>query len=485
MSLIRFMPPRGTNAQCNLYVGTLGELFVDTDTWQLRMSDGATPGGHVQGGISNLVGCSDVSIASTGPAYAAGQYLRWGANLLSAPVQSAPSTSTSGGTLAAATYYYVVTALNAYGETTISNEKSQVTTGSTSKNTISWAAVTGATAYRIYRGTSAGAENVYYQVGAVTSYVDTGAAATSGSPPTVNTSGSWENAQIAASEITGLATSATTNASNISSGTLGAARLPAFTGDVTTSAGSSATTIAAAAVTLAKMANLAANSIIGNNTGSAATPVALTASQVKTLLAIGAADVAAGTFTGAFTIAGGASTSLTLSQSSGSPWALVLTRSDLTSAADVKLYNSATGTTPILTTNCLVNALNLGLTADSSTLSFNGTASLESVTGASFNYGSVVAAGAKNSYVGVGLNTTPKAQFMSSTSGYGLYSEAWSKWMIYCDNSTVGHDYQLIDRTSGGAYPHYNSSTYASGKITVQSGGSASGGSSGDIFFIY
>jgi hypothetical protein len=37
-------------------------------------------------------------------------------------------------------------------------------------------------------------------------------------------------------------------------------------------------------ITLARMANLAANSIIGNNTGSAATPLALTAAQVRTLI---------------------------------------------------------------------------------------------------------------------------------------------------------------------------------------------------------
>jgi hypothetical protein len=49
----------------------------------------------------------------------------------------------------------------------------------------------------------------------------------------------------------------------------------ALTGDVTASAGSNATTIANSAVTLAKMANLAANSVIANNTGSSAAPTAL------------------------------------------------------------------------------------------------------------------------------------------------------------------------------------------------------------------
>lgn len=65
-----------------------------------------------------------------------------------------------------------------------------------------------------------------------------------------------------------------------------------LTGDVTGSGtGSFAATIGAGAVTLAKMANLAANSILGNNTGSAATPIALTPAQTKTLLAIASTDV--------------------------------------------------------------------------------------------------------------------------------------------------------------------------------------------------
>lgn len=65
-----------------------------------------------------------------------------------------------------------------------------------------------------------------------------------------------------------------------------------LTGDVTGSgSGTFATTIAAGAVSLSKIANLAANSIIGNNTGSSATPIALTTTQVKSLLALTTADV--------------------------------------------------------------------------------------------------------------------------------------------------------------------------------------------------
>ena len=80
---------------------------------------------------------------------------------------------------------------------------------------------------------------------------------------------------------TQLATTAFVTAAGAATG------ITALTGDVTaTGPGSVPATIAPAAVTLAKQANLAANAIIGNNTGVAATPLALTAAQVKALLAV-------------------------------------------------------------------------------------------------------------------------------------------------------------------------------------------------------
>lgn len=53
----------------------------------------------------------------------------------------------------------------------------------------------------------------------------------------------------------------------------------------------SALNVVAGHITLARMANLAANSFLGNNTGAAATPIAMTIAQSKALLAITQADV--------------------------------------------------------------------------------------------------------------------------------------------------------------------------------------------------
>lgn len=106
---------------------------------------------------------------------------------LAAPVLAAPSTSTSGGTLAAGTYYYKATAIKGSQETTGSNEVSKVTTGSTSTVTFTWSAISGATGYKIYRSTSSGTELLRTTLGPVTTYTDTGGSTAAPSVPTVNT----------------------------------------------------------------------------------------------------------------------------------------------------------------------------------------------------------------------------------------------------------------------------------------------------------
>lgn len=108
---------------------------------------------------------------------------------LATPVNAAFSTATTGGTLAAATYAYRVSALDGRGgETLASTETTQVTTGSTSTVTVNWGAVTGATGYRVY-GRTSGGQQLLATVGAVTTYTDTGAVTPSGALPTANTTG--------------------------------------------------------------------------------------------------------------------------------------------------------------------------------------------------------------------------------------------------------------------------------------------------------
>jgi hypothetical protein len=107
---------------------------------------------------------------------------------LAAPVLSAGATST-GGTFAAGTYYWKVTAVTGYGETTGSNEISAVLVLN-DKKVLNWAAVAGAQRYKVYRGTSAGAQNVLVAtLGTVLTYTDTGTAGTAATVPTTSTAG--------------------------------------------------------------------------------------------------------------------------------------------------------------------------------------------------------------------------------------------------------------------------------------------------------
>lgn len=129
----------------------------------------------------------------TQPGIGGGGLMGLAVEVLAPPVQSALSTATTGGTLAAGTYRYYVTALNAEGETTVSNEQQVTTTGASSTVTVSWAAVTGATSYKIYRTAAGGAAGTQLLVSSDTAspFIDTGALTPAGAYPTRNTALSY------------------------------------------------------------------------------------------------------------------------------------------------------------------------------------------------------------------------------------------------------------------------------------------------------
>jgi len=135
-----------------------------------------------------ITGSGNVGIGTTAPQQKL--TLSSGSNFaveMAVPTGVTASTST-GGTLNG-TYYYKVSASDGVGWTILSSEVSQTVDGGTTAGTInvSWSAVTGATKYRVWRGTSSGGQNQYYETTA-TSISDNGSLTfTSGTPPTVTT----------------------------------------------------------------------------------------------------------------------------------------------------------------------------------------------------------------------------------------------------------------------------------------------------------
>jgi hypothetical protein len=93
----------------------------------------------------------------------------------------------SGGTFAAATYFWKVTGTNAAGETTGSNEATVAIVLNGSCN-LTWSALpSGTTGVKVYRGTVTNTENaLIVTLGAVTSYTDTGTAGSAATPPAAN-----------------------------------------------------------------------------------------------------------------------------------------------------------------------------------------------------------------------------------------------------------------------------------------------------------
>jgi formylglycine-generating enzyme required for sulfatase activity len=100
-------------------------------------------------------------------------------------------TPSTGGSMSADSYYYVITALNGNGETTESTETDEIVVAATGLVALSWVPVHGATSYKIYRTTVSGtyADPAYIANPTGSSYTDTAAADSAGEPPSVNTTG--------------------------------------------------------------------------------------------------------------------------------------------------------------------------------------------------------------------------------------------------------------------------------------------------------
>ncbi len=116
---------------------------------------------------------------------------------LPAPVGLAAAAVGSGGTFSAGAKFWVITGLNGNGETVGSAEVTAtiVLNGSA---TLTWTALAGATGYSIYRGIATGGETYVATVGAVTTYTDTGTAATGAVPPSTGAAYVWDiNSNIA------------------------------------------------------------------------------------------------------------------------------------------------------------------------------------------------------------------------------------------------------------------------------------------------
>jgi len=111
---------------------------------------------------------------------------------MSAPVLSTPTLAAGGSLVSGTPYYWKASAVNAAGETVGSNQVTITPSGGNLSAVVSWAAVTGATSYRLFRSTVSGTYGASSLVATgitATSYTDTGAALSAGTLLAVATDG--------------------------------------------------------------------------------------------------------------------------------------------------------------------------------------------------------------------------------------------------------------------------------------------------------
>ena len=187
----------------NPSIGTAGSSFGTAFMFNLRSSIDLTLGSGFSGsgdkGLTMFASTRNIVIQNGGTFTDNGYRLDVNGNtklrnatyfgVISQPAAPTLVTnSTSGGTLAADTYTYRISAIDSNNaETTPSNTLVVTTTGSTSSVSMSWPLVQAAYSYRIYR-TNSGGTTVYYTNSGTNSvtFTDTGAAGTVGTTASVN-----------------------------------------------------------------------------------------------------------------------------------------------------------------------------------------------------------------------------------------------------------------------------------------------------------
>jgi hypothetical protein len=184
--------------------GAVNELVIALGTWaSLHTAAAGTTGvneaaggGYARQPITWTLSGNNALGNQVSIPCGAGRYVELGVfstqtgYLLPAPSGLAGTASGTGGTFTAATYYWVVCAINWQGSTVASSEVSK-TIAAGGSCALTWSAVTGASGYQLFRGTAPGAENVLVATTTATSCIDTGAAGIALSPPSTNTASTF------------------------------------------------------------------------------------------------------------------------------------------------------------------------------------------------------------------------------------------------------------------------------------------------------